>query len=105
MTIVPIFIHVHEKSDEEIRGEMARDARMRKAIEEDEARARHRKWVEEEKKREIEREREEWREKKYEEERQKNPWDFQILPEGWSPFGQLRIELIQEEFNDEWRDY
>jgi len=105
MGIVPIFIHVHEKSDKEIREEMAMEARMRQSIREDEAREQHRKWVEEERKYREECERKKRIQEEYEEERRKNPWDFQFLPEGWSPFGQMRIEVIQEEFNDDWRDY
>ena len=26
----------------------------------------------------------------------KNPWDFQFLPEGWSPFGQWYFPIITE---------
>ena len=105
MAIIPIFIHIHEKSDKELREEWARDARWRKMMEEEEARERHRKWVEEERKRTKERERRERIEQEYEEERRKNPWDFLLLPDRWSPFGQIVIEPVTEEFNDEWRDY
>lgn len=94
--IVPIFIHVREKSEKELREEMERDARMRRAIEEDEARERERKrWAEFEKQQKIEAERKRL-EKEYDEAREKNPWDFQFLPEGWSILGQTYITPIED---------
>ena len=94
--IVPIIIHVREKSDKELREEMERDARMRRAIEEDEARERERKRrAEFEKQQKIEAERKRL-EKEYDEAREKNPWDFQFLPEGWSILGQTYITPIED---------
>ena len=94
--IVPIFIHVREKSDKEFREEMERDARMRRAIEEDEARERERKRrAEFEKQQKIEAERRRL-DKEYEEARRKNPWDFQFMPEGWSILGQTYITPIDD---------
>ena len=94
--IVPIIIHVREKSDKELREEMERDARMRRAIEEDEARERERKRrAEFEKQQKIEAERKRL-EKEYDEARAKNPWDFQFMPEGWSILGQTYITPIKD---------
>ena len=94
--IVPIFIHVREKSDKELREEMERDARMRKAIEEDEARERERKrQAEFEKQQKIEAERKR-QEDEYYKAREKNPWDYQFLPEGWSILGQTDITPIDD---------
>ena len=45
---IPIFIHIKEKSDKEIREEMARESKWRKMIEEDDARRRARKREEKE---------------------------------------------------------
>ena len=96
MAIIPIFIHIHEKSDKELREEMKRDYRMWKAEQEDLARQREREYREEERKRREKLEREERIRKEVEEEMRKNPWDFQILPEGWSPFGQWYCPIITE---------
>lgn len=96
MTIVPIIIYREKKTDKELREEMERDARMRKAIEEDKHRELERKRrTEEEKRLKEEKERQE-REKEYREAREKNPWDFQFMPEGWSIFGQTYITPIDE---------
>ena len=96
MSIIPIFIHVREKSEKELREEMERDERMRKAIEEDEARERERKRraeFEKQKQKEAERKR---IDDEYYAERRKNPWDFQFMPEGWSIFGQTFFGPISE---------
>ena len=94
--ILPIFIHVKEKSDKELREEMERDDRMRKAIEEDEARERERKrQAEEEKRLKAEKERKQ-KEKEYRAAQEKNPWDFQFMPEGWSIFGQTNITPVND---------
>lgn len=96
MAIIPIFIHVHEKSSKELREEMKRDYRMWKAEQEDLARQREREYQEKERKRREKLEREERIRKEVEEEMRKNPWDFQILPEGWDMLGQRYVPLITE---------
>ena len=93
---IPIFIYKDRKSDEEIRKEMERDARMRKAIEEDERRERERKNRAEREKKLKAREEHERKEREYREAREKNPWDFQFMPEGWSILGQTYITPIDE---------
>jgi len=96
MAIIPIFIYRDKKSDEDIHKEMEWDARMRKAIEEDERRERERKNRAEREKKLKAREEYERKEKEYREAREKNPWDFQFMPEGWSIFGQTYITPIDE---------
>jgi hypothetical protein len=94
--ILPIFIHVREKSEKELREEMERDARMRKAIEKDEARERERKRLAEfEKQQKIKAERKRL-EDEYYKAKEENPWDFQFMPEGWSIFGQTYITPIDD---------
>ena len=94
--ILPIFIHVKEKSEKELREEMERDARMHKAIEEDEARKRERERLAEfEKQQKIEAERKRL-EDEYYKAKEENPWDFQFMPEGWSIFGQTYITPIDD---------
>lgn len=97
MTIIPVFIHIKEKSDEEIMEEMARDAKMREAIRKDEEREAERRRQEK-----IEKERRNRAEAKriddeYFNNVRNNPWDYQFLPEGWSIFGQTNITPINEE--------
>lgn len=93
---ISIFIHVREKSEKELREEMERDARMRRAIEEDEARERERKRLAEfEKQQKIEAERKRLNDEYYKA-REENPWDFQFLPEGWSILGQTYITPIKD---------
>ena len=85
--IVPVFIHIHEKSDKELREEMERDRRFRESVERDERTRRERENA-------IKREKElkkhlayEKAEADYRRRRDANPWDFTFLPEGWSIFG------------------
>ena len=92
--IVPIIIYVREKSEKELREEMKMDARMRKAIEEDERRERERKRRKEEEKRRKAEEEYKRLEKEYMEARAKDPWQFHFLPEGWSIFGQTNFGII-----------
>lgn len=94
--LIPIFIHVREKSDKEIKAERERDERMRKAIEEDERRRRERKQRIEEEKRRKEDERRKRLEDEYYKSREKNPWDYQFMPEGWSIFGQTIFTPITD---------
>ena len=93
--IVPIFIHVREKSDKELKEEMERDRKWHEAVEAEEARERERKERErirlqnekEEKLRKLE--------KEYDEKRIENPWDYSFLPEGWSIFG-TPLKIVKE---------
>ena len=94
MAIVPIFIHIHEKSSKELREEMKRDCRMWKAEQEDLARQREREYREKERKIQEKLEREERIRKEVEEEMRKNPWDFKFLAEGWDLLGQRSIYPI-----------
>ena len=91
---IPIFIHIHEKSDKELRKEMELDYKMWKAEQEDLARQRERERKERERK-EQERLAEEKRiNDEYYKARRANPWDYHFLPEGWSFLGQCAIEPI-----------
>ena len=92
MTMIPIFIHIKEKSDKELREEMKQEARWRKIMEEDEAREARR--AEEERLRAEERRK--VAEHKYFEDCCKDPWDYQFVPEGWSLLGQTYIPVICE---------
>lgn len=85
--IVPIFIHIHEKSDKELLEEMKRESEWRKMMEQEERRERERKEREARAKREMEEERRRREEEAYYAARNKNPWDYSFLPEGWSIFG------------------
>ena len=96
MSIIPIFIYRDRKSDKEILEEMERDRRWRKIMEAEEEERKRRK--REEELREFLRRMDERKkaEEEYREAERKNPWDFQILPEGWSPFGQWYFPIITE---------
>ena len=94
--IVPIFIHVREKSDKELREEMEIEARWDKLMREEEERERRRKEEEkrrkEEEKRRKEQEDNEW----WWDLQNTNEWETRLLPEGWSPFGQWNPPVIRE---------
>lgn len=94
MAIIPIFIHVHEKSDKEIREEMELDARWKKMM--DEEREKERLCKEKEKRRKLREKEEREREirRKIELDMHRHPWQYQILPEGWSIFGQRYIGTL-----------
>lgn len=94
MIVIPIFIHVHEKSDKELREEMKREARWHKLMEEDEKRKREREYQEKLRKEEEKRKKQEAIEAEYRRMERENPWDFMILPEGWSIFGQTNIQVL-----------
>lgn len=96
MTVIFIPIYREKKSDKELLEEMERDARFRKAVEEDERRERERKEREKRQKEEEKEERRRKAEKEYYDARMKDPWDFSILPEGWSIFGQQNFNVITE---------
>ena len=89
MAIVPIFIHIKEKSDKELREEMKRDARWNKLMREEEERERQRK---EEEKRLMEKKANEW----WWNLENTNEWETRLLPEGWSMFGQQTFQIISE---------
>jgi len=94
--IVPIFIYRDRKSKEELREEAERRRRLQDDIAESEARLRRERAREREERRRL-KEKERWRlETEYYEDRRKNPWDYQFLPEGWSPLGQTYITPIDE---------
>ena len=89
--ILPIFIHIHEKTDEEIR----QDRKWQELIEKDKKiqLARERELKEEER-----RHREEIKRKlddEYYDNKNKNPWEYSILPEGWSIFG-TPLKIVEE---------
>lgn len=85
---IPIFIHVREKSDKELREEMKRDAEFRRACEEDDRRRKEREEAEKRKKAEEAERKRKAAEDAYYAAKEKNPWDYQFLPEGWTIFGQ-----------------
>ena len=93
MGIIPIFIYVHDKSDLELRREMERDARWNKMMEEEREKERLRKEEEKRKKLEMKKEQERLLRARVEEDIRKNPWQYKILPEGWSIFGQRYITI------------
>lgn len=100
MAIIPIFIHIHEKSDKEIREEMERERRWQKLMEAEEEERRRRKY-EKEMRKILERKEEEKRmEQEYFEASRKNPWDYQFLPEGWDMLGQRYIPVITEYYDE-----
>ena len=100
MPIIPIFIYRDRKSDKELREEWERDRRWRMMMEA-EREAAERKKREEEVRKLLKRiDEEKAAEEAYREAVRKNPWDFQILPEGWSPFGQWYFPIITE-YNEE----
>ena len=94
--IIPIFIPVKEKSDKELREEMALDARwnklMREEVEREQKRKEEEKQRKEEEKRRKEREDNKW----WQELENSNEWETRLLPEGWSPFGQWTFPVIRE---------
>ena len=96
MTIIPIFIYRERKTDEELRAERERDERFRKAVEEDERRRRERdariRWEKEQKRREEQ----EMADAQYRVAMKENWLDYQILPEGWSIFGQTNMGIVRE---------
>ena len=96
MTIIPIFIYRDRKSDKELREEWERDRRWRKMMEAEEEERKRRKREEEVRKLLKRIDEEKAAEEAYREAVRKNPWDFQILPEGWSPFGQWYFPIITE---------
>ena len=104
MAIIPIFIHVHDKSDKEILEEIKRDARWEKMMREEEERERRRKEEEKRKKREEKQTKEKefnhwWFNQTWE-----NEWDTQILPEGWSIFGQQRFCILTEKSKNDFTE-
>ena len=99
MAIIPIFIYRDRKSDKELREEWERDRRWRKMMEAEEEERERRKREERLRKFLKELDEKEKAEKEYREAVGKNPWDFQILPEGWSPFGQWYFPIITEYYD------
>lgn len=100
MAIVPIFIRVHEDTANEVRRDMEirelmrlddemREARKRARIEKEEADKRRKK---EEAERKINSE--------YEAAKRRNPYDYKIMPEGWSIFGQQDFSIITEYYDE-----
>ena len=65
----------------------------------EETRDRYEKIKEKERKALDEIKRQERIDREYREAEKKDPWDFQILPEGWSPFGQIYIPIITEYYD------
>jgi len=96
MTIIPIFIPIREKSDKELREEMERDARWNKMMEKEKEKERQRKLAEERKKREKKEQQKRKLEEWYSNLLRTNEWETQILPEGWSIFGQRSFGILTE---------
>ena len=98
--IVPIFIHVKEKSDKEIIEEMARERRWKELMEkEEEAKRRSRHEAEQrkiEEKRRKEKELNDW----YFNLRYTDEWETQILPDGWNILGQQYIPVLREYYKE-----
>lgn len=92
--ILPIFIHIKEKSEKELREEMEREARWCKMIEEDEARQRAREEKARLDKLEAKRKKEKAIQTEMKRAEQNNPWEFMVLPDGWNMFGQYVIGTI-----------
>ena len=99
MAIIPIFIYRDRKSDKELREEIARDRRWRELMRAEEERRELREREEKLRKEEEKRKERERVERDYREAVRKNPWDYQFLPEGWSPFGQWYIPIITEHYD------
>ena len=79
----------HKLAEE--RREMERDRRFREAVARDEAIQAKRQYQEKLRKEEEKLEEYRRREQLYDDAREKNPWDFSFLPEGWNVFGQRSI--------------
>lgn len=101
MGIIFLPIYVREKSDKELREEMAREAKWRKLMEEDEARLRAREREAKERKRAEKERKEKEANDAYEAIRLKDEWQTQFLPEGWSIFGQRNFGILTEYFKSE----
>ena len=99
MGIIPIFIYRDRKSDKELREERERDRRWREMMEAEEEERERRKREEELRKFLKEMDERKKAEEEYREAERKNPWDFKILPEGWSPFGQWYFPIITEYYD------
>ena len=94
--IIPIFIHVRERSKEEIDADFKRDHERWRKEREEEARYRREKEEAKEKKRRDKYEEYCRQSEAYEKERAKDPWQFTFMPEGWSIFGQRSIYPISD---------
>ena len=97
---IPIFIHVKEKSDKELREEMKRDYKMWKAEQEDRDRQMARERAEQERKEQERIDEEKRINDEYYEAKMANPWQYSFLPEGWSFFGQCVITPIDWDGKD-----
>lgn len=93
--IIPIFIHVHEKSDKEIREEMERERRWHDAVKREEERKRAKEREEQFIKQAEQEERRKKIHLEYERKRFENPWDYSFLPEGWCIFG-TPLKIVEE---------
>ena len=94
--IIPIFIYVREKSSEELREEMKRDARWNKMMREEEERERRRIAQEKRKKQEEKDRKERENNERWWNLERTNEWETRLLPEGWSIFGQRFFGVITE---------
>lgn len=100
MTLIFLPIYIREKSDKELREEIAREARWRRLMEEEEARKRERERKEIERKMAEKRRKEKESNDVYEALRRKDEWQTQFLPEGWNIFGQINFGILIEYFED-----
>lgn len=96
MAIIPIFIHVRKKSDKELREEMEIDRRWRRMMDAEREERERQKRIQKVRKMVERRDREKKMNEEYEKARDKNPWDYQFLPEGWDLLGQRYIPIITE---------
>lgn len=94
MAIIPIFIHIHEETDEQRRRRWAREDELRDREREEERREEEKLRQERLRKEEEKRQREKRLNDEYYKMKNENPWDFMILPEGWSIFGQTNIQVL-----------
>lgn len=96
MAIVPIFIHIREKSDKELREEMERDARWNEMMRKEEEAEIHRRQEEEWQRRLAKMEAERKAQEAWWQLENDDEWETRLLPEGWSPFGQTNFAVIRE---------
>ena len=93
--IIPIFIYRYrEKTEKELQEERDRDRRWKKMMRDEEERVKEAKLRQ--KKEEHRKKEEEMKaaSRQYDIDREKDPWQFSFLPEGWSIFGQRYIGTL-----------
>ena len=104
MAIIPIIIYRDRRTTQELRSEAEFDRRIRQHMEEYEAMKRKREEKARHDKLEAKRKQDEAVLKELDEAERMNPWEYRVLPEGWSVFGQREVNVLpwdgtKEEFN------